>query len=194
MGDQDYQQRRAELIRTAASVFRRKGYSAANLQDIADELGIERASIYYYVSGKEELFRDVVAEAVRENIRMVEQIRSEPRPAKEKVAAFVERLMASFEQHYPYLYVYVQESMTHMDEDTPWTREMRQLARRFNDAVRDIIQGGFEDGSLCFPIQDARLIANGIIGMCNWSHRWFSPDGPWTARQVSDTFASMILR
>jgi AcrR family transcriptional regulator len=194
MGDQDYQVRRAELIRTAAAVFRRKGYSAANLQDIANELGIERASIYYYVSGKDELFREMVAAAVRENIRMVEQIRSERRPAKDKVAAFVERLMASFEQHYPYLYVYVQESMTHMDEDTPWNREMRQLARRFNDAVRDIIQGGFEDGSLNFPIKDARLIANGIIGMCNWSHRWFSPGGPWSARQVSDTFASMILR
>jgi len=45
-------------------VFRRKGFRAAKLQDIAAEIGLDRASVYYYVSGKEELYKDVVADAV----------------------------------------------------------------------------------------------------------------------------------
>jgi AcrR family transcriptional regulator len=191
--DPEYRLKRAELIRTAAVVFRRKGFSAAKLQDVAIEAGMDRATLYYYVSGKEELFNDVVGEAVRENVRMVEALGSEKGPAREKLAAFIEALMASFERHYPYLFVYVQENMMHMNEDTAWNREMRLLARRFNDAVRDIIERGFDDGSIAFPIKDARLIANGIIGMCNWSHRWFQPEGQWTGKIVSDTFSSMVL-
>lgn len=192
--DPEYRLRREELIKTAAAVFRRKGFRAAKLQDIAAEIGLDRASVYYYVSGKEELYKDVVAEAVRDNVKMVEELRAEKRPAKQKLATFIERLMASYERHYPYLFVYVQENMAHMDEDTAWNREMRLLARRFNDAVRGIIQKGLDDGSLGFPIKDARLIANGVIGMCNWSHRWFQPDGPWTAKMIGDTFSAMILQ
>ena len=73
-GDTDYQQRRAELVAAAARVFRRKGFRAAKLQDIAAEVGIDRASVYYYVSGKDELFQDVVLEAVRDNVAMAERL------------------------------------------------------------------------------------------------------------------------
>jgi TetR/AcrR family transcriptional regulator, cholesterol catabolism regulator len=192
--DPEYRLRRTELVRTAATVFRRKGFRAASLQDIAVEAGLDRASIYYYVSGKEELYREVVADAARTNVNMVEELRADKRSAKQKLVAFIELLMASYARHYPYLFVYVQEDSALMDEDTPWTREMLLLTRRFRDAVRGIIQQGLDDGSLRSPIKDARLIANGVIGMCNWSHRWFQPDGQWTAKMISDTFSAMILQ
>jgi AcrR family transcriptional regulator len=192
--DPEYRLRRAELIKTAAAVFRRKGYRAAKLQDIAVEVGLDRASVYYYVSGKEELYRDVVGEAVRENVKMVEELRAVQQPAKQKLAMLIQRLMESYEVHYPYLYVFVQENMAHMEDDTAWNREIKHLSRRFNDAVRGIIQKGLDEGSLGFPVKDARLIANGIIGMCNWSHRWYQPDGPWTATMIGQTFSAMILK
>jgi AcrR family transcriptional regulator len=191
--DPEYRARRAELIKTAAAVFRRKGFSAAKLQDIAAEVGLDRASVYYYVSGKEELYKDVVAEAVRDNVKMVEDLRAEKQPTTSKLAALIAGLMASYELHYPYLYVYVQEDMAQMEVTTAWNREMRQLGRRFSDGVRDIIQQGLDDRSLESPAQDARLIANAVIGMCNWSHRWYQPDGAWTAKTVGDTFSAMIL-
>jgi TetR/AcrR family transcriptional regulator, cholesterol catabolism regulator len=192
--DPEYRLRRADLVKAAAAVFRRKGFSAAKLQDIAAEIGLDRASVYYYVSNKEELYKDVVSEAVLENVIMVEKLRTEDQPANQKLSTFIERVMGSYERHYPYLYVYVQEDMAHIDEDRAWNREMRLLGRRFNDAVRDIIQKGLDDGSLRFPVRDARLIANGVIGMLNWSHRWFQPDGQWTAKMVGETFSTMILR
>ena len=191
--DPEYRVRRAELIKTAAVVFRRKGYGAAKLQDIADEVGLDRASVYYYVSGKEELYQEVVAEAVQDNVAMVEGLRSQEAPAISKLSAFVEGLMASYERHYPYLYVYVQEDMAHMDGDTAWTRKMRELSRRFDDAVREIIQKGLDDGSLRSAIADARLLANAVIGMCNWSHRWYQPGGPSSASEVGRAFSALLL-
>src|SRR6202021_2457293 len=114
-------------------------------------------------------YRDVVGEAVRENVKMVEELRAVQQPAKQKLAMLIQRLMESYEVHYPYLYVFVQENMAHMEDDTAWNREIKHLSRRFNDAVRGIIQKALDEGSLGFPVKDARFIANGIIGMCNWS-------------------------
>src|SRR5690606_1499931 len=45
----------AEIVQGAGKVFRRLGYSQSTLEDVAAEVGINRATLYYYVGTKEEL-------------------------------------------------------------------------------------------------------------------------------------------
>jgi len=191
--DPEYLTRRAELIDAAARVFRTKGYSAAKLQDIAAAVGLDRATIYYYVSGKEELFQVVVAEAVRQNVHTVEKLRADKRPADQKLRALIEALMLAYERHYPYLYVYVQENMGHMTGTGPWQREMLALGRRFDRAIRAIVEDGIEQKTIMAQSDDARVIANAIVGMCNWTHRWFHPKAEGDARSVAEVFSNLIL-
>src|SRR3954463_11841233 len=44
-----------EVLDAAARVFARRGYSDASVQDVADELGILKGSLYHYISTKEDL-------------------------------------------------------------------------------------------------------------------------------------------
>jgi AcrR family transcriptional regulator len=193
IGDPEYRLRREEIISAAARVFRRKGFRAAKLQDIAKEIGKDRASLYYYTSGKDELFQDVVAEAVRKNVEMVEQLYKEKISSIEKLRALVVQLMESYEAHYPYLFVYVQEPMAHLDDSTEWNRMMIALQRRFDEGIRGIIRQGLKDGSLNVPQENVRLIANAIIGMCSWSHRWYHPTDTSSGKQIGTVFADAIL-
>jgi AcrR family transcriptional regulator len=48
--------RRLEIMRAAAEVFKRKGYDAVTMQDIIDETGMSRGGVYAYFGSKEELF------------------------------------------------------------------------------------------------------------------------------------------
>lgn len=191
--DPEYRLRRAELVEAAARVFQRKGLSAAKLEDIAKEVGKDRASLYYYTSGKEELFQEVVEEAVLDNVKAVERLFESDVPADRKLAILIRTLMESYTKHFPYLFVYVQEPMAHLDSSMPWHKDMIALQRRFDKAIRGIIQQGFDEGTLVLPVKDARIVANGIIGMCTWSHRWFHPkmDG---AEQVADIFTATLLQ
>jgi len=191
--DPEYLTRRAELIEGAARVFRTKGYSAAKLQDVAVEVGLDRATIYYYVSGKAELFQSVVAGAVRQYVEAVEKLQAELRPADDKLAALIESLMLAYERHYPYLYVYVQENMAHMAGNGPWPRQMRSLGGRFDRAIRAIVEEGIEQKTIDAGAVDARLIANAIVGMCNWTHRWFHPKAEGDGRSVADVFSGIVL-
>src|SRR5690606_18862775 len=129
--DPEYRIRRAELVEAAARVFQRKGLSAAKLEDIAKEVGKDRASLYYYTSGKDELFQEVVAEAVRDNVTAVERLFETTGPADEKLTVLIRTLMDSYTKHFPYLFVYIQEPMAHLDGSTPWHKEMILLQRRF---------------------------------------------------------------
>jgi TetR/AcrR family transcriptional regulator, cholesterol catabolism regulator len=194
-GEQDYKERRAQLLQAAGRIFREKGYEKASIGDFAKAVGIDRASIYYYISSKEELFREMVHEAVRDNVLMVEQIRESAATPEEKVRALIVGIMRSYEKHYPYLYAYVQEDMARIAGDkTPWGKEMKLFSERFVVATVGIIQQGIDDGSFRLKSLSAQMIAFAVIGMCNWSHRWFRPSGRISLDMVGQSFAELALK
>ena len=56
--------RPAEIIAAAWSVFAARGLAAARLNDIAKEAGLSKGALYLYFEPKEDLFAAVVAEAI----------------------------------------------------------------------------------------------------------------------------------
>ena len=53
--------RRAEICRTAAQIFRERGYDATSVSDIARALGITKAGLYHYFESKEALLFEITA-------------------------------------------------------------------------------------------------------------------------------------
>ncbi|TMJ43828.1 MAG: helix-turn-helix transcriptional regulator, partial [Alphaproteobacteria bacterium] len=49
-----------DIVSAAAKVFRTKGYHAATVRDIAEEVGILKGSLYHHFASKEELLYLVV--------------------------------------------------------------------------------------------------------------------------------------
>lgn len=192
--DPSYQTRRDEILIAAARLFSEKGYKGVSTRDVAEAVGIDRASLYYYATGKHELFQEVVREAILKNVLMAEMVRDSDKSSREKLVTFVSSLMTSFAVHYPYIYVYIQEDMAKVTEkSTKWASEMKSFSRRFERAVIAIVQEGIDDGTFRANCGSARLLTFGIIGMCNWSHRWFKPNAGPSAEEVSEIFSGMIL-
>jgi AcrR family transcriptional regulator len=192
-GGEAYQQRRREILVAAAEIFREQGYSGASIGDVAARLNTDRASLYYYVGGKRELFEDVVLDAVEANVVMAVHIRKGAEPVPERLRKIISSVLESYFTHYPYMFVFIQEDLSKIANDTSdWARRMRRFARMFENAIAELVQEGIDDGSLR-PVGDAALVMHGIIGMINWTHRWYKPDGPFTHAQVAATFADMLL-
>ena len=69
---------------------------------------------------------------------------------------------------------------------------MRELNRSIQTAVMDIIEQGFADGSFR-QIGSSKIVAYGILGMLNWSHRWYRPERPEASEDIGHPFAEMVL-
>jgi AcrR family transcriptional regulator len=194
-GGSAYTEKRAEITAVAAQLFRDKGFSNTSIGDIADTLGMDRSTFYYYVESKEELFHQVVRSAAEENADRAEALRDSDAPASERIGKIISTLMESYATHYPYLFVYIQEDLSKVsDGRSDWSRQMRAINKRYDDAVVAIVQSGFDDGSIR-PVASARIIANGIIGMVNWTHRWYRNDesnGP-SGEDIGAAYADMVL-
>jgi AcrR family transcriptional regulator len=188
-----YARRRREIIDAAAAVFKRRGYRGTTFSHIAEELGTDRASMYYYVTGKEEIFEELVSKVVRLNLAEAIAIRDGAGTAPEKLRRVIEGLMNSYGEYYPSIYVLIQENLAHVDpERSGWAEQIKKINRTYEGVVIEIIDAGKSDGTLTEGAP-SWLLAYGIIGMVGWTNRWFSPDGPYEAAEVGRTFAATLM-
>lgn len=193
-GGAAYRERRAEIVKAAAEVFKTNGYRGTKLSDVAEAMSLDRASLYYYIGSKEELFHEVVGGAVDANATTAEQILGGDGTAPEKLRTLITGLMVSYADTYPFLYVYIQENLSNVSRDrSAWARDMQRHNKRYENAVVAIVQSGIDDGTLRAGTQ-AWVIAYGIIGMVAWSNRWFNPnESDVPAEEIGAAYAETLL-
>lgn len=189
-----YLLRRQEILDAAARVFKSKGLQAANLGDIAAESGADRASLYYYVGNKEELFHEVVRTAVEGNLAAAEAIRDGDGGCVEKLRMIIEQLMESFADNYPILYVFLQENLSHVpDKHAVWAKRMQGLNRQYVQIIVDLLATGMAEGSIR-AVGEPWVVAYGLMGMMGWSSRWFNPaTATVSGSEIGRTFADTVL-
>jgi AcrR family transcriptional regulator len=192
-GSTDYAAKRVELLRIATKLFKERGFQSTKLADVAQAAGLDRASIYYYVSSKEELFHESVEGVLDESMKLArklladEQLRSIERLHRIYVA-----LMVSYEENYPATFVYIQEQMHQVaGDETSWAQEIMKKTRSFDQILLGFIRGAVEAGDLRTDLPP-RLIENALFGMLNWTHRWFVPGGGMSGKEVGEALWSIF--
>jgi AcrR family transcriptional regulator len=196
-GGTAYQERRSAIIKAAAEVFKTNGFHSTTMSDVAAALNLDRASLYYYIGSKEELFHEVVGGAVERNATTAEEILGSPGSAPDKLRRLVTGLMVSYAENYPFLYVYIQENLGHgggKGKQSAWDQDMRQLNKRYENVVVTLVETGVKEGHFSTATQPW-VIAYGIIGMVAWSNRWFHPErSPVSPAEIGAAYAETLLR
>ena len=189
-----YQLRRKEIAEAAIRVFNRLGFQGASVSAVAAELEIDRASLYYYISSKEELFDELVRTVVERNLELVKQIQASDLSPRRKLRDLITTLMTSYGEHYPLFYIYIRENLSHVsDGRSKWSTYMRKLNAETSDAVIAIIEEGYADRTLR-NVGAPRVVAYGVLGIVGWTHRWFRPDqSDFSAEEIGKTYAELLL-
>jgi AcrR family transcriptional regulator len=178
-----------DIVSAAAKIFRTKGYHAATVRDIADEVGIRKGSLYHHFASKEELLYLVVKEPIAQMYRTISEIAAADATAAEKLRRAISAHLEAFDRHYPHLFVYL--------------RERESVKRRFREMIgfspkeyercwQQILREGIENGEFR-PDLDIQVTSYGMLGMLNWSYKWYDPQGRLSVREVAEEFTTLAL-
>jgi AcrR family transcriptional regulator len=177
-----------EIMAAASKVFRTVGYDAATLDDVAKEVGVDRATLYYYVSSKPDLLAKVISGPLEALMSEVRTQVGEQRSAKDKIRVIFDTQIHGMTDEYTGLdLVYEQANLQRHGEHGKALRERGLEYTRF---IRQIIEEGQASGEFRTDV-DSRLATMALVGMMNWMHRWY--DGKPDAGEVSNTFAELAL-
>lgn len=188
-----YEVRRQRLLEAAAEVFKEKGFGATSINDIAARMGSDRASVYYYYGGKQEIYLDLIRRAVEQIVVIAETTADEIGPATVRLRNLFEATLDGYERHYPYLHIFIQEDVRRFSpEDGPGNVELEAWGARFERAFAAIITDGIKQGEFRSTL-DPHLALLAMLGTINWSHRWFSPGERFTGEELGRGFAEIFL-
>jgi AcrR family transcriptional regulator len=188
----EYQQRRQQLINAAAEVFHRKGFGETSLRDIAEQAGTDRTTLYYYVTSKQELFVEVIRESLLEGVSAGERILASDDTPTVRLRELLRALMLGYTQHYPYLFVWAQQDMSHLDIREAPQRELAELAQRSYEIMREVVVEGLADGSFHSRLGPG-VIAQTFIGAVARSSMWYTPEYDATPEDLAEDLAALLV-
>lgn len=182
---------RQSIIEAAARIFRRDGYAAARLSDIAAEIGMKAGSLYYHFDS-----REVLVEAVMEiGTKRTHEVIVKRLAALPTDAGHLARLQTAIESHLEM--VLAQEDIASATIKLIWQvpaqiRE-RQLAgqRAYGALWRKLLTDARKAGAIRGDV-DLSVVRMAIMGALNWAADWYKP-GRMTPKQIARDISLTVL-
>lgn len=160
------------------------------MQEIADEMGILKGSVYHYVKTKEDLLWMVVEPVLTGLVERAREILTASAPLDDRLTEAMISHATSFEDNYPQMFVMTRENGETL---SPLRREeIDALRREYFHLWRGAIVEGQEKGDIRSDVEPS-LIVHCIFGMLNWMFRWFRLDGSASAREVAEKYARIAI-
>ena len=166
----EYVARMNQIVETAARVFQTKGYDAGSLDDVAVELDLRKASLYYYVRSKAELLYLVFDRAITTALDSVGGCLKIKDP-RERLASLI-RLQAVSVALSPSFFTVFFDQRPRLAPG--YEADIRAKERRYLRVFAEAVAGAVDEGTLTGV--NARYGAQAILGMTSWVYKWFDPE------------------
>ncbi len=177
------------MFDTAAALFFEKGFAATTTREIASAVGIQQASLYYHVSGKEDLLYQIC-------VSSLEQLLAEVQSAVQECANPLERIRILARTHvrailkHQIRYVTMLNEMRALSE--PHRAQVVELRRKYANLVRSLIEEAQAAGSIRNDIP-SRYLYLALLNVLNWAVLWYRKGQTLSEEELARMFTSIYL-
>lgn len=179
--------RRAEILRAAGTLFRRNGYHATSMRQLARHLNLQGASLYAHIDSKEQLLREIVDRAADAFLASARNVPQGATP-EERLAAFIRGHLHVVENEIETAAVFFHE-WTHLAEQS-----RRHVIER-RDAYQAHLKRIIEDGvrAKAFRVADVEVATLLTLSTLNWSYQWFDPKGRMPLEEITHQYVQYVF-
>jgi len=178
--------RRGELVRAAAQLFREKGFEGTTIRDIAGAVGMQSGSPFYHFANKHELLVAVMEEGLRLGLERSRAV------VEASGLTAVERFRRLVRAHYGILHEAGSDFIPVMLYDwrslpAAYRRRIVELKDRYDALWQATLDALHAEGRLGADARIARLM---ILGAINFSATWYRARPRGRAGVDLDTLAA----
>jgi len=180
---------RADILLSAAQIFRRKGFHGTSMQDIADAVHLQKASLYHHIRSKQEILLAILDQALDTLIADLQPIVDSDQPADQKLSAAMRAYIDRMTRNADLAAVLLLE---HRSLEPALRAQHVERRDRFEALWRQIIFQGMQHG-LFRPVDEA-VASYALLGVQNWLITWYREGGRYRPEQLADQFIDLFLR
>lgn len=176
------------FIEVATTLFAQKGFNGTSISDLAQELGLTTASLYYHVSSKQELLLRVLATGMSDFLHRLEGVVQGSGSSRDKLRIAIENHLEFVLGNPLAVTVFLRERRF---LESPYREEYQEQVDRYDKLFSGIIAAGVRTGEM--PPVDVQLTRLAILGMINWVVEWYEPGGRLDPTRIKQEMTELIL-
>ena len=179
----------ARALDAAVGLFSRKGYAATSTREVAQLLGIQKATLYYHVESKEDLLFFICQSSltqIRTDVETAIRDSSDPLDRVQTlICSHIESLLRDAAEH----------STTFMEMHALSEQRFEQIMKMrdtYENLVRSVLQEAQDAGVLRQDIE-VKYLSLALLGIMNRVTVWYRRGGPLSAHQIGRLFGALFL-
>jgi AcrR family transcriptional regulator len=181
--------RREELLRVSARLFRQKGFDGTSIRDISSAAGMQSGSPFYHFKTKQDILVAVMEEGLTEGLRKAEEVMALALPPEQRLVRMIRTQIGTIledgRDFIPALH-YEWRSLSPTNR-----RRVVALKDRYDALWQRLIDELQHAGHM--P-GDAHLMRLLILGAVNWTGAWYRQGGRLSLDEVAAGAARLFLR
>lgn len=181
--------RREELLRVCARLFREKGFDGTTIRDISAAAGMHSGSPFYHFKTKQEMLAAVMEQGLTEGLRRTEAVMALALPPERKLERLIRvhlgTILEDGNDFIPVL-LYDWRSL-----DAAGRRRIVAVKDRYDALWQDLIDELARKGLVAGDAKLARLL---VLGAVNWVGQWYRPGDRLTLDEIATGAVRVFLR
>lgn len=180
----DHDQKRTQILKSAAKVFAEQGFDRASMTQLARECGISKANIYHYYDSKDAILFDILDTYLRDLRDRICGIDLDGADPAERLRRIVAEVLLAYQgaDHEHQVQVGAMSALPE-EQQKQMRAYQRDMVRFVSDAIEATAPDVFEGDAT-----KLRSATMSVFGMLNWYYMWNTGAGP----QARDDYAALV--
>ncbi len=177
------------ILEEAAILFKQKGFAGTSMRDLAERIGIDAASMYHYISSKDEILRTIcfnISNTYRSQLAEIENTQ----------ASYTEKLKALVRLHIRIMIEKGAEvSVTNNDwkylsEDS--LLHFKELRKDYENRLAAMLEKGVAAGE--FEKLNTSVALFTILSAVRWVELWWRPGRGISTEELEDSIITILFK
>ena len=177
------------MLEAAVRVFHKKGYASASIQDVAEEVGVLKGSLYHYIDSKEDLLARIFEDSAGHFTEMLDEASGLGEDPVERLRSFARSCSFWYLKNIERVAIYT----------TEWKyltgnrrKDVMKIRETYERRLAGLI-GEVKEAGEAAPDLDVSFATYFIFGALNGLPDWYRRRGPDSAEKIADAYADLIV-
>lgn len=181
---------RDKIIHESLFLFEKNGFHGVSVNEIVEKVGTSKGGFYHHFTSKDELLfviHDTFITYVLDKAMIAKGTYDSPR---RKLEAIIKDFVKVFDLYKAHISVFYQENIYLKSK---YESQIKIKRDHFKQIIIKTIDEGKELGDFRSDIP-ADITGMAILGMVNWTYKWYKQSGSKSIDEIGDIFVDLILR
>jgi AcrR family transcriptional regulator len=180
----DHDQKRDQILQSAAKIFATEGFDRASMAQLAKECGISKANIYHYYDSKDAILFDILDSYLSGLRDLILATDVEGLSPEDRLRRVIRDVLRAY-QGSDYEHQVQLNALSALPEDQQdrMRAYQRDMVRYLSDCIRAAAPQVFGDDRA-----KLRAVTMSVFGMLNWYYMWNGGAAP----QARDAYATLV--